>query len=273
MGTEIEILISKEKDFSEVKAEKSCLEVFQIFKDLEKKFSRFLPDSELSQLNQKREMKVSEEFFKVLEFSLQMAKKSEGVFNPLVSLSSLGYAHSFEKSQFEVKTKKINLDFKNIKLDLENLKAHFPENSELDLGGCVKGYAVDKAVEKMKLSFENFIINAGGDLFASGNFHGEKWKVGIANPENPKEDIFLIEIQNQALATSGSYRRKWNIKNQNFHHLVSGKNNKNISKLKSASVMAQTTMLADTLATIIFLLGEKSGDKFLEKYDTFGFYI
>ncbi len=274
MGTDIELIILKNDNFSAEKTEEVFKNIFGIFKDLEKKFSRFLPDSELSILNQKRNIKVSETFFEVLEKSLKMAKESGGIFNPLVSVSALGYQKSFEKKDFQKEDlKKINLNFSEIILNKKNLEVELPKNSFLDLGGCVKGFAVDMAVLEMKKFYENFLINAGGDIFANGKFYDEPWVVSVENPENISENIFGIELENQALATSGNYRRKWKIEGENFHHLVSGKNNKNnFSENKSVSVLSDSVMLADMLATTAFLMGENEGQKFLENYDTFGYY-
>ena len=141
------------------------------------------------------------------------------------------------------------------------------------MGGCVKGYAVDQAVKELDKNFKNFLVNAGGDIFARGKFQEKKWSVGVANPENEEENIFLIEISDEALATSGSYRRKWKIGNESYHHIVSGNTNTNISTtLSSVTVQASSCMVADSFATICFLLGEEKGRKFLVENNAMGYF-
>ncbi len=273
MGTEIEILITKNPGFSFRKAKQSSMSVFKIFKRLEDKFSRFSQNSELSQLNKLREMAVSEEFFDVLLTALKMSKKSKGIFNPLVSLSSIGYAHDFASNNFKLLSTEYNLDFSAIEMDNRTRRVKLPQKAFLDLGGCVKGYAVDVAVKEMKKTFSDFLINAGGDLFASGTFYGAPWRIAIEDPTEASESIFGVELTNEALATSGNYRRKWKINDKYFHHLVSGRNNKNCEKKDSSvSVKASSVMLADMLATVAFVLGEANGQDFLFDYETFGYY-
>ena len=102
MGTDIEILIPKhQNNFSDAKTEEEIEKAFQVFRDLEARFSRFLPDSELSLLNTQKKMVVSDEFLKVLQFSLSLAHQTNGVFNPLVSLSPLGYSADFSQKKFK----------------------------------------------------------------------------------------------------------------------------------------------------------------------------
>ena len=95
MGTNIEILIPKEEDFDEEKAEMATQRVFVEFERLEQIFSRFQENSELSMLNKKRSQKVSDELRNVLEFAIQMAKETKGIFNPLINLSAIGYSRDF----------------------------------------------------------------------------------------------------------------------------------------------------------------------------------
>ena len=86
---------SKRRIFSEEKASLATTQVFEEFRRLESIFSRFQSDSELSHLNQVRESFISEELQQVLTFSLQIAHETNGVFNPLVNLSALGYSNDF----------------------------------------------------------------------------------------------------------------------------------------------------------------------------------
>ena len=276
MGTELEICIPKNVDFSFDKAEESIEKVFELFEDLEQIFSRFLERSELSILNKKREVIVSSDFSRVLQFAKNMAIETNGLFNPLISLSSIGYSTNFFDKKFEIITEKksLNFNFKKIEINMKNNKVKLPENAFLDLGACAKGFAVDCAVLKMDKYFKNFLINAGGDLFARGNFHGKPWGVGISDPDDELEIFSVIDAENIAMATSGSYRRKWSVGDENFHHIVLGKNNETLkSDLKSVTVLAPTTMEADALATTAFLLGKEKGEQFLRKHNTIGYFI
>ncbi len=275
MGTDIEILIPKDHDFDQAKAQFASQKVFMEFHRLEQVFSRFREDSELSLLNKNRSMEVSSEFLEVLEFALGMANITNGIFNPLVRLASLGYSQDFWSQHFEkTVADKINLDFRDIKIEKKLSTVHLPPHALLDLGGCVKGFTVDTAVSVMDEYFSDFVINAGGDLFARGLFYGEPWSIGIANPENEAENIFVIKAEDSAIATSGSYRRKWNIAQNQYHHLVSGTTNQNPENSpKSVTVTNASALMADTYATIALLLGKEEGQAFLFQHDSMGYFV
>lgn len=272
MGTEIEIFLPKDEFFSEEKASLATTQVFEEFRRLESIFSRFQSDSELSHLNRVRESFISEELQQVLTFSLQIAHETNGVFNPLVNLSALGYSNDFWSKNFERKNAKaLCLHYDGIRI--HNGRVSLPENAFLDLGGCAKGYSVDKGVAILDTYFPHFLLNAGGDLFARGRFHEETWNVGIANPKNEEENIFVISLQDEALATSGSYRRKWDILQETYHHLVNGTTNTNSDTYyESVSVQTSSVLLADTFATTAFLLGEEHGQAFLAERNAIGYF-
>lgn len=60
----------------------------------------------------------------------------------------------------------------------------------------------------LKKGFKNFYIDAGGDIQTSGkNKNGKPWKIGIKNPFNQKEIVKVVQVKNEGLATSGTYIR------------------------------------------------------------------
>jgi thiamine biosynthesis lipoprotein ApbE len=62
----------------------------------EAKFSRFLPESELSKLNRERSGIVSPLFISLLHIAQELYQKTDGYFNPLLQINRLGYTESFE---------------------------------------------------------------------------------------------------------------------------------------------------------------------------------
>lgn len=80
---------------------------------------------------------------------------------------------------------------------------------EIDPSGLVKGWAIYNAAEILRgKGRKDFYIEAGGDIEASGlNAESQNWKVGIRNPFNPAEIVKVVSISNAGLATSGTYLR------------------------------------------------------------------
>lgn len=274
MGTQVEILIPKGKEYVEEKAKFHTEKCFELFEKYEQMFSRFRENSELSELNKKRKMQVSDDFFKLLDFAISLAKKTNGVFNPLVQLSALGYSHDFWSKTFIADKKEFSLDFEKIKMEKTKNIVELSEHAFLDLGGCAKGFTVDKTVKYLDSFFSHFLVNAGGDMFARGNFHGEPWIVAVADPNDEEKDALLLDAENNAIATSGSYRRKWKNGEKEYHHLVLGNTNtNNTSHYASVTVEAKNTLFADSYATIAFLLGKEKGDIFLKENEAKGYFL
>ncbi|MEI7510916.1 MAG: FAD:protein FMN transferase [Candidatus Peregrinibacteria bacterium] len=274
MGTTVEILIPEDDFFVSQKAEECTKKSFDRFRELEMLFSRFRSDSFLSQFNAAEGGVVGEDFWTVSHFSLSLAQETDGVFNPLVNLNALGYSQDFWSGTFEIQDEVRNLSFENIVFNEHERKITLPKNASFDFGGCAKGYAVDEASKILAEKFPSFLVNAGGDLYASGTYFGEKWAVGIANPDNEDENLEVLTISNGAIATSGSYRRKWKVGDTAHHHIVHGQTNANPqTALKSVTVEAKTAIEADAYATIVFLLGKEAGEKFLAEKGARGWFF
>ncbi len=129
---------------------------------------------------------------------------------------------------------------------------------KLDPSGLVKGWAINQASHQLKArGFNNFFIEAGGDIQAQGNFKpGSPWKIGIRNPFKTTEIVKVITIHNQGVATSGTYVRGDHIYNplDNF---------KKVNSIKSLTVIGPDVYEADRFATAAFAMG-KFGIAFID---------
>ena len=162
-------------------------------KQVNQQMSTYITDSEISRFNNHKStlgFEISNEFSKVIKEALHVNKLSSGAFditvNPLVNLwgfgskSKDGAIPSEEKIKNSLKmvgSEHINfMDANKIKKDIPDL--------EVDLSAIAKGYGVDvvsRVLESNK--FENFMVEIGGEVFASGNnLKRENWKIGIDKP-------------------------------------------------------------------------------------------
>ena len=140
---------------------------------------------------------------------------------------------------------------------------------EIDLGGIAKGFLVDYGISKFTLEgINNILIDAGGDLYASGTNMGKPWRIGIQHPRKPDELIGVLEITDRAVATSGDYERYFIKDGIRYHHILDPKTGYPARGCISATVLAPDTMTADAWATAVFVMGEsyfeKQNDKFPE---------
>ncbi|MFC1780463.1 FAD:protein FMN transferase [Patescibacteria group bacterium] len=244
---------------------------FKQFHFVIEKFSRFDPSSGLSILNNSRgkEVKVSKELFKLVEFAIDLANKTNGTFDPTIIdfLEAYGYdtKYSFDKLQskklIQKEIKQIlkkRKSYKDILLYPARSSIKLSKNQKIDLGSIGKGYAIDKAFSKLK-PLKNFIINAGGDIRATGvNKDGKPWPVGLKVPK--VGEIKRIRLDNKAICCSGSWARKVKF----FHHLINPKTGKPQNDIKAVFVIANNAMKADSWSTALFVMG-KTAKEFAKK--------
>lgn len=244
-------------------------EAFGEFERIVKRFSRFDESSELSNLNRNsgHSVVVSEEMFFLVEKMFEFYKKTDSAFDPTIigfleahgydrnyDFSKLNNTEKLEKEIQDLLQKKIPLDL--IKLDKNKLSITLQPGQRLDLGGIGKGYAIDCAAAKISQVTKNFLIDAGGDIFASGLNDKEKiWNVKLkaADHSGAEKNVGMIELKNMAIAASGSWARKVG----SFHHLIDPVSGKPaVRKFSTVFVLADSAMEADVWATALFIKPE-----------------
>jgi len=134
------------------------------------------------------------------------------------------------------------------------------KGSSVTLGGAAKGYIVDKVLESLKSAgIKNALVNAGGDMAAAGSKpDGSLWTAGLENPDNNMEKIADFAFSNMAIATSGNYYRYFDPKKE-VHHIIDPRTGFSANECISATVIAKNAVLADILATSVFVLGPNDG--------------
>ncbi len=200
------------------KAEAAIKKVFDYFKEVDERFSTYKTTSEITAINEGR---------------LRPEDASEDM-KTVFTLSE--------------KTKKITNGYFDIKT---------PEE-KYDPSGLVKGWAIWNAAKILtKDGFKNFYVDAGGDIEAHGlNAEGGKWTVGIKNPWNEKENVKILEISGEGIATSGTYLRG--------EHIYDPKSGKPANDIASITVVGPNIYEADRFATAAFAMG-REGIAFIEK--------
>jgi thiamine biosynthesis lipoprotein len=254
-----------------------------VFHQIEARFSRFRPDSELSLLNASAgaEVSVSPELFRLLELSRRFHDLSGGVFDPAVlpELEAAGYDRSFEQvppSSLAAPPSRLRAagSIVDVRLDGERCSVRAPAGVRIDLGGIGKGWAVDEAARALA-SAGNYLVDAGGDIFASGDGpDGPGWVVGVADPWREGEDLTLVQLSDQALATSTVARRRWQRGGRWLHHLIDPRTGEPVENdVISVSVIAPRAVEADVFAKVALLLGHEDGERFLSDRGAGGLFV
>jgi FAD:protein FMN transferase len=274
MGTTISLLLP------ESQAEVGTHIVRTLFSEWEKALSRFLPESELSQLNQQAgtPVAVSDLLYTVLATALTAAQATEGVYDPamLDQLVQLGYDRTFDELpavRFDpVIPGEPGGRWHGIKVDPIRRQVTLPAGIKLDFGGIAKGMAVDTALERLQQSgISPALVNGGGDLAVLGLPPAEEqWQISVPG----REQFWKIPLHHGAVATSGIARRHWMQGQTIRHHLLDPRTGLPAqSDLWSVTVVADRCEQAEVAAKVAFILGSKAGADFLRRHRIAGLLI
>lgn len=246
-------------------------EVFLYFRDFERRFSRFREESELSRFNQGQGGEVSLEFFSLLETARDYSLETDGIFDPAIlpALETAGYTNA---QTIPTRENPIQRRIQELSFDRKNQRITKPQSLKIDLGGIGKGYCVDMVSQKLhQWGYKDFVVDAGGDIYASGVNQEEGypfWAFDIENPQEKDQSIATVLLSNEAVATSGRNRRTWMKDGIPKHHLINPLTQDSAhSDLITVSVIAPKTTPADVWAKTFFILGLSQGLAMAEKKD------
>jgi thiamine biosynthesis lipoprotein len=245
------------------------------FRHVEQACNRFDPTSELCRLSQRVgvAVPVSNALLQSVWFALAIAEETEGAFDPTVGrrMAARGFDKDYrtgERANVDVEVSP-DATYRDVTVDVEHRTITLHRPVLLDLGAVAKGLAIDMAAKELA-PFENFAIDAGGDLYFGGhNRNGEPWSVGIRHPRREGAMIETLRISNSALCTSGDYERRTDA----GHHIIDPRTGDASIDVASATVQAPFAMVADGLATAAFVLGPERGIALLEKHGVKGMII
>jgi thiamine biosynthesis lipoprotein len=269
MGTVVEITVANRSEELARSAIADGMSEFQRIDDL---MSSYKPDSAVSKVNQTgsaAKVPVGEEVYRVLREAVAISGASGGAFDPTIwPVSQLwGFDRGGNIPIPELLTNKLPMvGYKNVIFDDSAFSVGFKSNGMgLDLGAIAKGWAIDRAMEKlMARGIRNAIIDAGGDLRVIGARPGKNfWRIGVQHPRDPGALIFTFELRDTAIVTSGDYERFFVADGVRYHHILNPSTGKPARSCQSVTVLAPTASEADACATAAFVLGPAKGLAFL----------
>ncbi len=134
---------------------------------------------------------------------------------------------------------------------------------QLDLCGIAKGYAVDRMIAVLQGHGVRHALAALDDELRAlgGQANGHPWAVAVESPEAGRRTTHgVIELQDLAVATSGDYRRYWDIGEARFAHTMDMRRAGPVrNDVASVTVLAQACMHADAWATALLVAGPGEG--------------
>ncbi|MFC1856692.1 FAD:protein FMN transferase [Thermodesulfobacteriota bacterium] len=243
--------------------------------DINIKMSTFRNASEISRFNDTipkgKRFYISDEFFDVMTVADEIFKMTNGAWDgtvkPLMVLWGFGSSGPKERLPMQKEIEKAIQDvgFHLIEISANKFLVKKRTAVSLDLASIAKGYGVDVIAELIREhGFQNYLVEIGGEVYASGRRKdGQPWKVGINRPrkEAPIGEIYkIVTLTDKALATSGDYRKFFEMDGKHYSHIIDPRTGYPVSNgVVSVSIMADRCTFADGLATAVMVMGLEKG--------------
>jgi thiamine biosynthesis lipoprotein len=227
--------------------------------ELEQRWSRFLPASEISELNASPELlrQVSPDTFRLVEALVRAWHATDGAFDPtlLGTLVHLGYGASRERADLRTSLA-AGTDPRGrpaeILVRATDRAVMLPRGTTLDAGGLGKGLAADLIVDEiMAAGARGALDEVGGDLRVRGlPPAGNGWPISIADRDE------VIELVDGGVATSTSHLRTWAADGDRHHHLLDPETLRSTAtEVESCTVIAGTAAWAEAFTKVAFARG------------------
>ena len=276
LGSNVDIvLVAKNKE----PAEKLINTLWRHIFEFEGRFSRFLPDSELSKFNKNAGLKtpLSREFLEILKAAKKLSHATGGLYNPFIlpALQRSGYiksrAEGYQNDPVDDYTDR-GIPSSD-KLLLAKDSAEIPFNSAIDLGGIGKGYLADQLSEMVEKHdfIHGYFISLGGDMVLSGSDeNSQPWQVKVQSANNSDDELdFVLTAPRHkiAVATSGTLPRTGQKQNKSKHIIDPRTLKPAKTDIVLATVAAESATLCDVAASCIVILGSTLATNFAQEHN------
>jgi thiamine biosynthesis lipoprotein len=251
-------------------------EVFAEFARLEHLMSTWIPESDVSRINQAagvRAVPASSDVLDVLKTAREMSEWTDGKFD--VTFGALSGLWKFDHDQdnvvpdmSEVRRRLPLVDYRAIQIDEAAgtvFLAH--KGMTIHLGGIGKGYAVDRGAGILRRrGIRDFMIQSGGDIYVAGGKDGGAWRLGIQDPRGAANQIFAeLDLSDGTFSTSGDYERAFLKDGRRYHHILDPGTGEPARGSRSVTIVTNRAVMADGLSTGVFILGPDAGMKLIER--------
>ena len=239
---------------------------------IDRGLSLYRPESELMRLNRHAAdtpFTLSKDLYAVLSAAAQVSELSEGAFDVSVAPLTQAWGFGTEKRSAIPAVERLQagraaIGWRGLQLDATQRTAVKAQAGlQADLGGIAKGHGVDLAALALEAGgIEHYMVEVGGEVRTHGrNGQGRAWQIGIEQPDAvPQRARSVLPLSGQSLATSGDYRHFFEQGGRRYSHEIDPRTAEPIAHgLASVSVVADSCMMADAMATALIVMGPERG--------------
>ncbi|MBI2705458.1 MAG: FAD:protein FMN transferase [Actinobacteria bacterium] len=261
--------------------------------DLERRWSRFLSASEISNINRNagRPVKVTADTRLLVQTAIEAWGATGGAFDPLVgeSVIAAGYNRTIDEvrtgAPAPIRSSTASAGCGGIEVDARAGTVAIPAGTRFDPGGLGKGLAADLlAAELLAAGALGACVELGGDVRVTGlgpelpetEHAGESgWSIGIADPFAPDTDAVVASLAEGAVATSSTLKRRWRTTDGGeAHHLIDPRTGRPAtSPVVTATIIAGNGATAEVLATAAIVAGSQQAEGMIEALGAAGLLV
>lgn len=239
--------------------------IFARMAEVDRIMNEWKPGSPLAEVNRtagEKSQVVPDELLGIAKRGMELGALTGGSFD--ISWAALWGLWDFRAKTptlpdaKEVAKRAALVDYRLVVIDDEGSTLFLPEaGMKLGLGGIAKGWALDTSVAILAAQgVKDFLVTAGGQVYAGGRNGDRPWRVGIRDPRGAASDFFaIVEAENVSVSTSGDYERFFMIDGVRYHHILDPKTGQPARGLRSATVVSPDATLADALSTALMVMG------------------
>lgn len=227
-------------------------------------------------------IEVDQDIIELLELSMEAYTMTGGKVNvALGSVTSVWHKYRETSqngegrtpSQSELSDAAEHCDIDDVIILKEENKVYFTDPLlKLDVGAVAKGFATEKIARLLESEgISGYVLSLGGNVRAVGvSPNGDKWKVGVEDPDGSEAYPAMLELENEALVTSGGYRRFYTADGVSYHHIIDPETLFPSDRYKSVSVICDDAALGDVLSTALFNMSVEDGEKLISNLEEAG---
>ncbi len=238
-------------------------------------FSHWDPRAEVARFNAAPPgfYAVSEPFWTLLNAALDLADETDGAVDPtLGALVDLwGFGPPGPRPAGDLPSDEAIAEalsrsgWKGLRLNRGARAVQQSGGMKLDLSGIAKGHAVDRLSDRLtELGATHHLVEIGGELRGRGvKPDGQPWWVELQQAPGSPAPRTLAALFDLAVATSGDWIRGFDHEGRRYAHTLDGRTGRPLDNgVASVTVLADTAMYADAMATALAVMGPAEGPAF-----------
>jgi thiamine biosynthesis lipoprotein len=237
-------------------------------------FSLYRADSEISRLNRDGALdNPSWELRGQLSAGLKFSELSDGAFDisvqPLWQLYAAHFWSGADKSaDIDAAARRVAqtlVDYRRIAIGPRRIEFARP-GMGVTLNSIGQGFIADRIAAMLgEEGFTHVYADLGETRLIGDHPDGRPWRIGLRDPKNPAHFARTLDLEDIGLAVSGGYGTQFDDTGR-YHHIFDPRTGLSATKMTAIAVTAPSAMIANGLATAIYVAGREQAANILSQY-------